>query len=1105
MTRLAPPPPAELTGSDHLVIRAAAGTGKTHALSSRYLKLLYEGASPDTILATTFTRKAAGEILDRVLDRLAGAAVNPEAATQLAAQLNMPLLNFDDARGMLRRFVRQLHRVSISTIDSFFHRVVQCYRYELGVRRDARIVEHDDPVATQLRRAAIDAILAEHDPSVLVELLQRLDHDSAQRRVMAAIDDIVSQLYEVYRATEPEAWSVLRAPAAGAKIDLAAAVAELERAGAALPAGSKRWAKAWSGDLDRAREQDWGGLLAGGLAGKIAAGDPTYYRKPIPDPIVEAYRPLLDHALHRLIEQAAHRTGAMFELLREFERHDLPRRRAGRVLLFSDLTQMLAHDLPVLGSQLTAQASFRLDANVEHLMLDEFQDTSIEQWQVLRPFATAEHPDRPPPTFFCVGDMKQAIYGWRGGCAEIFAKVEQDLNRPGSPVASSTLNTSYRSSPVVLEAVNRLFGSIAQSPPLAEHQEAASTWQGGFQTHIAHYEDRPGYVELVSSPAPKEPTCGDNESARHQTDDDDGLTPHRPAADDSAHLPFVAEKIAALGRAACGHSIGVLVGTNDMVNQLIHRLRQVGQAASGEGGTPITDDPAVNTILSALTLADHPQHTAAAFHVLHSPLAEVIGLKSHRAQGADGAFAVARTIRRRMVIDGYAATIARWARQVAPACDQRSAIRLTQLIELADRYEPVADQSPLRCGDFVRFVRATAVEEPAAAAVRVMTVHKAKGLEFDVVVLCQLERPMGQVSDLPVWTYRPQPTEPPAAVFPVVKKELRVLLAAHYPQLEAARQQEMTRRLHDDLSALYVAMTRARYGLHMIVRPPRATRSGRPSSQGRTNLCYASLLRQAFCQIQETFDGHETLYQDGDPHWYRAARPQGAPRPAEGVSRGEGPIVLAETSGRPRRSWARVNPSALENQGRVDAGRLLRIEPQLGRLRGTIIHAWLAMIEWLDPREGPGALPGDEHLRNVARSVTPLQGDAWVAERLVEFKAMVARARPCEVFTRPAGDVDLWREQPFAVHLEGSLVQGVFDRVVVHKAVGAAAGAELIDFKTDVVASTDREQILETYRPQLAAYSAALSQILHVDPAAVRPSLMLLATGERVEGRESKQ
>src|SRR5258708_987621 len=104
----------------HTLIRASAGSGKTYQLTNRYLGLLAKGVEPDAILATTFTRKAAGEIFDRVLARLAEAASGITAAAMLAKEIGQKDLGPDSFTTLLRKMLRKLHRVRIGTLDSFY-------------------------------------------------------------------------------------------------------------------------------------------------------------------------------------------------------------------------------------------------------------------------------------------------------------------------------------------------------------------------------------------------------------------------------------------------------------------------------------------------------------------------------------------------------------------------------------------------------------------------------------------------------------------------------------------------------------------------------------------------------------------------------------------------------------------------------------------------------------------------------------------------------------------------------------------------------------------------------------------------------------------------
>ena len=1073
-----------MTQSDrtqHMVIRASAGAGKTFALSNRYLKLLRRGADPATILATTFTRKAAGEILGRVLTRLTHAALSEANAAKLAGELRDESIDLPTLREMLGRVCRSMHRVSVSTIDSFFHRMVGCYRFELGLPRQPRLVEAGSPIARQVRLDAIAAMLADDDPHVLIDLLRRLHHDEAKRRITDALDDIVTDLYGIYRQTEPRAWWAIPLPTGSLdRVELAGAIEALRDASDLVEA-QKSWAKAWGADLQRAAAHDWPAFIATGLARVVADGGESYRsKKPLPRALLDLYRPLVDHARAEILAQIVRQTEATGDLLERFDAHYTRLRREQRILLYDDLPWNLSKALPEFGdpdSPGMDELYFRLDASVRHLLLDEFQDTSPTQWSILRPFGeeiVAGDPEASTEegeatgaiarSFFCVGDVKQAIYGWRGGCAAVFEAVMNDLHLP--PEAEHTMSKSWRSSQVVLDAVNRVFTGIAESLPLAEIHEPVAAWARGFEPHTAHHLDYPGYVELVASPVDD---CADATGVR---DDEDA------AADaDGMHLHFVADRIAELADAHPARTIGVLVGRNRTAATLLRLLRDRGVQASGEGGRPATDDPAVITMLSALLLADHPAHSAAAFAVTHTPLADHLKLSEA------GPAWVGREVRRDLIDRGYAAVLADWARYLAPHCNRRSIERMTQVVALAEQYEPAAS---LRPRDFVEVVVRTPVTDRAAAPVRVMTTHKAKGLEFDIAVLPELGALIGRLAGTAVWSLRRNETEPPLAVFRSVKSAaLDALPGEVATPIVAARDQERARRVTDDLSALYVAMTRPRHALHLIVEPLRQTKRGL-SSRGLTNCCPASVLRQALADTDDPLrDG--VLYTDGDPGW------DDMPPLPPGEGRGEGSagqsasidLSVVEKSPHPNplpegeggkapvfrqmaggRSWLSVSPSRLAKGGAVRLDDLLGLSPTAGRERGREVHDAFERIAYADEADRAG-LPDD-------------------------VAAMLDQPAVRDALTRRHPQETLWRERPFAARVDGQMLTGRFDRVVIEPDTdGRPARARLIDFKTD----THSTEAVEHYRPQMDAYRRALAALLSLDENAIEATLLFVGDG----------
>ncbi len=202
-----------------LMIRASAGTGKTYQLSNRLLEIILSGQSVDHILATTFTRKAAGEILQRVLGRLAKACLNDEEFARLHGAL--PELSFDqaDCLAALRKVTRQLHRFRVSTLDSFYAQVARTFSLELHLAPGWSAI---DPVReAAVRMQAIQRMLDQSDQRTLTSLVKMLAKGDTKRSVAAEIEDTVLGGYAYYRAANEDAFKNLVVPASPRNMSIA--------------------------------------------------------------------------------------------------------------------------------------------------------------------------------------------------------------------------------------------------------------------------------------------------------------------------------------------------------------------------------------------------------------------------------------------------------------------------------------------------------------------------------------------------------------------------------------------------------------------------------------------------------------------------------------------------------------------------------------------------------------------------------------------------------------------------------------------------------------------------------------------------------------------
>ncbi len=533
--------------------------------------------------------------------------------------------------------------------------------------------------------------------------------------------------------------------------------------------------------------------------------------------------------------------------------------------------------------------------------------------------------------------------------------------------------------------------------------------------------------------------------------------------------------------------------------QLIYKLRQRGVPASEEGGNPLTDSVAVQIILSILKLADHPGDTIARFHVVQSPLAAPLGLTDHTAHTQ--ALHLSHRVRHALLHDGYGPTIYSWSQQLATHCDRRERSRLQQLVELAFGYQALAN---LRATDFLRYTELTRVADPSTAAVRVMTVHQAKGLQFDVVVLPELDYSLtGQVP--PCVLGQPSPTEPIDRVCIYRNEQIQQLLPERLQQLFT---DYTAQAASEAMCVLYVMLTRPVHALHMIVAPSAASEKHLPKTP-------AGLLRAGLSDGQR-LEPQGTHFQTGDPQWYRREAARSEETPAT-PPRAESPpiqITLAPASKGSRPDHQA--PSSLEGGASVPAARLLDLGGATATARGTLIHAFFEQVRWLD--DGP---PDPQRLRHVAQRLDTagLNIDA----QLEAFQSMLSAASIAAILQRshyraphldpitkilPANlrkkelRLEVFNERRFVVREEHRFLSGIIDRLVILYDQDQAVAADVIDYKTDAVAANDADAIaakLEFYRPQLDAYRRAVARMFRFPTRRVAARLVLVSAGCVVE------
>lgn len=1027
------------------MIRASAGSGKTHQLTNHYLGLAATGVAPDAILAATFTRKAAGEILDRVLERLAEGAADDRAAQELAGQLQLKNGTRSEFTSLLRRLLQNLARVRIGTLDSFFIGLAGAFSFELGLPAAWTICEEVD--ARALEAEALERLLADQ-PDDILRLFPLLSRGETKRSVHGELGDVIRAHYSAYRASERAAWERVQAPE---PVQPAARDAALDtlRAYDFSDCGHKNFTTSRDKDIANFERGDWLAFLGAAMARNMLSGTPTFSNKPIPEEVQACYEILVQHARSEVLGALAQQTRATWELLDRFHQALWAQKQADGALRFEDVT--LGLDRALRQRALRADSlGFRLNGAVDHLLLDEFQDTSQAQWRALEPLAqritTAHSATR---SFFCVGDVKQAIYGWRGGLAAIFDTLTTSLG----PLEEQSLSKSRRSAPPVIAAVNQVFANLRQWDASDKLRDGLDAWANRFETHETHKTDASGHVTLETGPAQR-----DNESIGDQR---------------KHHCAHVAAKVRDFHERAPCRSVGVLCRNNNVVARMIRDLRALGVEASEEGGNPLTDSPAVEVILSLCTLADHPGHSVARFHVKNSPLGPML-------DPLGDADALARHLRRELLHKGYGDFVKQWGEALAPACNRRDLSRLQQLVEMAYDYQA---RSTLRADDFVAWVGQQNKPDPSGARIRVMTIHGAKGLEFDAVFLPELDVALlGQAPSFVVG--RDRKTLDVNFVCRYANEDVQELLE---PAQQEAFAQDRRQRVEESLSLLYVAMTRAIHALHMIVPGPRLK-----SQSG----AWHNLLLQTLAPDVPHPEPCTQLYEAGDSGWFRHVQSEASPAPIGEVTPAA-PIAFHVDSTSRRRGMEHLTPSSREGAARVRLDHLFHPSEGTGTAAGTLYHAWFEAIEWLD--DGP---PTDDHLLGAAARLRHrLPAQVWHERNrlLGAFRTWLTQQSINSILQRSAYDsprqpafpkllADCWtptvrpirveRERRFTVLNDAAFWDGSLDRIVWLGEGERVTAADVIDFKTDALRPGDIRALAERtehYRPQIEAYRRAVA------------------------------
>ncbi|MFT0859321.1 double-strand break repair helicase AddA [Ancylobacter sp. G4_0304] len=1072
-------------------VSANAGSGKTHVLARRVIRLLMRGVQPGRILCLTYTKAAAANMANRVLGELRKwARLDDEALDRAIDAADGPCLpgpreaRRDHARRLFAQALETPGGLKIQTIHAFCGALLHAFPFEAGVPAGFRPLEEAARLELIARARAEIVLEAAREPEgELARALSRLVDELSD----GVLSDLIAALIADPAALAASAQDM--AERLGLEtLETAAGIEREVLDGALIAPGAWRgMGEALVAAGGRAAERGAALLRAAAAPPEEAAalylsvfikddGMP-YADSSMGKADIRAAFPLLLSERDRLA-LLAQRLAAARVLERSLAAQTLGRRALERyeamkaargALDFADLVNAARR---LLGSGAASWVHYKLDQGIDHVLLDEAQDTSPEQWEVIRPlvaeFFAGEGARPGRRTLFVVGDEKQSIFSFQGADPGRFDAVRREWLELAPPehFRHIELQHSFRSAPGILEAVDTVFTASDAHRGLSAELKPP--------VHAAIHAALPALVEIWEPEAPSEKV--DVDQWRRPLDAPGADDPvARLAANIAGHIRQRIETGFVLegrhGRhAARADDFLILVRRRGAVfESVIRALKSAKVPVAGADRLVVPEHIAVMDLMAlgdALISRDDDLALACA---LKSPLFGLTdedlmllapersgrlgeALSARAAEKPEWAEAAARLERLRAdafhlrPFDFYARVLGRERGRalMLARLGLEAADALDEMLALARAYESV--EAPSLPG-FLAFLRRGGAEakrdmEDGRDEVRVMTVHGAKGLEAPYVILADTTSGPNTRRAAGLLRTRTADGRPLTLLAGPKAKDTTALGLARAAG-DAAAMDEY-RRL------LYVALTRAESALVLC---------GAVGAKKRPPDCWYDVVRRALepeAQLRPAvgFAGEVLRWRaDNRGHLDVAAAISAAPV----GEAGEEERALARRLARPVPAAAParqvLRPSALP----VDAA-----EQQASLERGELLHRLLA---GLAPLAAAGRAEAGRRLLAAASDWEEAPREALLAEALAtlalpELAALFAPGSFGEVAL--AGDLEPG----------GLAVSGRIDRLAV-----TAGRVTFADFKTDRHVPMRMADVPPAHRRQVAVYARLLEKV----------------------------
>ncbi|MFM7332790.1 MAG: double-strand break repair helicase AddA [Tabrizicola sp.] len=1050
-------------------LSANAGSGKTRVLTDRVARLLLSGVEPQHILCLTYTRAAASEMQNRLFGRLGEWAMMPEAQLQEAlsrlGETDSPAPRLARARQLFARAIEAPGGLRIQTIHSFCGSLLRRFPLEAGV--SPGFVEMDDRTGKLMRAEIVEEMADGPDAAVV----RRMTEVQNGEKFGELVEEIARHRARFAKPlTRDEVWQLFNLPPffddayllslafTGTEGWLIAQTLPLLRAAtptmqdlATVLAGIN-WQAPTRPDLEALYDAF---LLK---KGDVRIPEPKFSSVPsrkvrtAMDTLVHDFDDFMDRVAAarqaELARAAAEKTLALHDFAAVFL-PEYERRKAARGLLDFDDLILRAKDL-LTNPSLAAWVLYRLDGGIDHILVDEAQDTSPEQWELIEALAAeliaGEGATTRERTLFVVGDKKQSIYSFQGADVAAFDRMRDHFGSRlagGRGLNDRVLEHSFRSSPAILDVVDATFTPAEQAA------------LGGGSHHIAIHDTRPGRVDvwpvLEKDETPEPGPWYEPVDTTHPEDPQIRLAQNiahwiRDRVEGGEQIPQAPKDGGPSERPIRYGDFLILVQRRSGVfHDIIRACKDLKLPIAGADRLKLGGVLAVKDLSALLAFLDTPEDDLSLAAVLRSPLcgwteADLFrlshprkgylweALRDHPGHEPTKAFLddmrsqadflrpydlIERVLHRH---DGRRKLVGRLGPEAEDGIDE--------LLSQALAYE--TSEIPSLTG-FLTWMETDDVEvkrqmDGEGDLIRVMTVHGAKGLEAEIVILPEC------ADYTPPDRDQIYPLQNGPAVWKVNKEESPAALAT---EREARTERDAAERLR----LLYVAMTRARCWL-VVAGAGKVTKDTTWHRLIMNGVATVGQVRLDDGTLRHSFGNWPlplrrirteppliTL-----PGWVSLPAPD-APRAATVLSPSDlgGPKALP---GEP--AWPEAE----------------------ARARGTALHLLLERLPGLDPAQW-------------SAHAETLVAEAHRADVLAEATRVLNHPDLTTLFS-----TDSLTEVAVTAPWQGRTLTGSIDRLIV-----TPDRILIIDYKSNTVVPDRPEQIPEGILRQLGAYAHMLAAI----------------------------